>query len=131
MGKGMRRAWPTHKPPKGAPKQGQRTQVLREGWTSTQGRTDMGPHGGRAVARLALGFAGSLAQPHAAVTYSGDQASLPPLLCPTHCFPSQSAGSQQEKGYGLLNILLRSTFSLQYGHVCFFPTMHQPRMQNS
>lgn len=36
-----------------------------------------------------------------------------------------------QKGYGLLNILLRSTFSLQYGHVCFLPTMHQPRMQNS
>lgn len=35
------------------------------------------------------------------------------------------------KGYGLLNILFRSTFSLQYGHICFFPTMHQPRMQNS
>jgi len=26
---------------------------------------------------------------------------------------------------------LRSTFSLQYGQVCFFPTMHQPRIQNS
>ena len=35
------------------------------------------------------------------------------------------------KGYGLQNILLRSTFSLQYGQVCFFPTIHQPRMQNS
>ena len=29
------------------------------------------------------------------------------------------------------NIFLRSTFSLQYGHVCFFPTMHHPLMQNS
>lgn len=54
-----------------------------------------------------------------------------PLICSTHCSPSQGAGSHKEKGYGLLNILLRSTFSLQYGHVCFFPTMHQPRMQNS
>ena len=35
------------------------------------------------------------------------------------------------KGYGLLNILFRSTFSLQYGHICFFPTMHHPLMQNS
>lgn len=35
------------------------------------------------------------------------------------------------KGYGLLNILFKSTFSLQYGHVCFFPTIHHPRMQNS
>lgn len=91
----------------------------------------MGPHGGIAVARLALGFAGSLPQPHAAATYSVCQASLSPLVCSTHCLPPQSAGFQQEKGYGLLNILLRSTFSLQYGHVCFFPTMHQPRMQNS
>lgn len=36
-----------------------------------------------------------------------------------------------QKGYGLLNIRFRSTFSLQYGHICFFPTMHQPLMQNS
>lgn len=35
------------------------------------------------------------------------------------------------KGYGLFIILFRSTFSLQYGHVCFLPTMHHPRMQNS
>ena len=39
--------------------------------------------------------------------------------------------SLSSKGYGFLNILLRSTFSLQYGQVCLFPTMHQPRMQNS
>ena len=38
---------------------------------------------------------------------------------------------RQTKGYGLQNILARSTFSLQYGHVCFLPTIHQPRMQNS
>lgn len=44
---------------------------------------------------------------------------------------SNPSSSCTEKGYGLLNILLRSTFSLQYGHVCFFPTMHHPRMQNS
>jgi len=36
-----------------------------------------------------------------------------------------------EKGYGLQNIFFRSTFSLQYGHVCFLPTMHHPRIQNS
>lgn len=36
-----------------------------------------------------------------------------------------------KKGYGLLNIRFRSTFSLQYGHICFLPTMHQPLMQNS
>jgi len=35
------------------------------------------------------------------------------------------------KGYGLGNMRLRSTFSLQYGHVCFLPTIHQPRIQNS
>lgn len=35
------------------------------------------------------------------------------------------------KGYGDGNIRLRSTFSLQYGHVCFLPTIHQPRIQNS
>lgn len=33
--------------------------------------------------------------------------------------------------HGLQNIFFRSTFSLQYGHVCFLPMMHQPRMQNS
>ena len=33
--------------------------------------------------------------------------------------------------HGLGNNRFRSTFSLQYGQVCFFPTMHQPRMQNS
>lgn len=38
---------------------------------------------------------------------------------------------QSAKGYGLFIILFKSTFSLQYGHVCFLPTMHQPRMQNS
>lgn len=37
----------------------------------------------------------------------------------------------QIKGYGLFIILFKSTFSLQYGHVCFLPTMHHPRMQNS
>jgi len=35
------------------------------------------------------------------------------------------------QGYGDGNMRLRSTFSLQYGHVCFLPTMHQPRIQNS
>ena len=30
-----------------------------------------------------------------------------------------------------MNMRFRSTFSLQYGQVCFFPTMHQPRIQNS
>lgn len=39
--------------------------------------------------------------------------------------------NESQKGYGLLNIRFRSTFSLQYGHICFFPTMHQPLMQNS
>lgn len=29
------------------------------------------------------------------------------------------------------NSSFRLTFSLQYGHMSFFPTMHQPRMQNS
>lgn len=38
---------------------------------------------------------------------------------------------KESKGYGLLNILFRSTFSLQYGHICFFPTIHHPLMQNS
>ena len=33
--------------------------------------------------------------------------------------------------HGLGNILFRSTFSWQYGQVCFLPTIHQPRMQNS
>lgn len=98
MGKWMRRTWPTHKPPKGASKQGQRTQVPREGWTNTvQGRTDMGPHEGTAVARLALAFAGSLPQPRAAVTYSAFQASFPPLLCSAHCFPSQSLAPSRIK----------------------------------
>ena len=39
--------------------------------------------------------------------------------------------AEKHKGYGLGNILLRSTFSLQYGQVCFLPTIHQPRIQNS
>jgi len=38
---------------------------------------------------------------------------------------------KQVKGYGDGNMRLRSTFSLQHGHVCFLPTMHQPRIQNS
>lgn len=33
--------------------------------------------------------------------------------------------------YGLLNKRFKSTFSLQYGQVCFFPIIHQPRIQNS
>lgn len=35
------------------------------------------------------------------------------------------------RSHGLLNKRFRSTFSLQYGHVCFLPMIHQPRMQNS
>lgn len=35
------------------------------------------------------------------------------------------------RSHGLLNSRFKSTFSLQYGHVCFLPMMHQPRIQNS
>lgn len=35
------------------------------------------------------------------------------------------------RSHGLLNKRFKSTFSLQYGHVCFFPMIHQPRIQNS
>ena len=33
--------------------------------------------------------------------------------------------------HGVGNILLRSTFSWQYGQVCFLPTINHPRIQNS